>query len=69
MIYMLNIMKMNAVGLDGKTPIMNFEFTFDNSTELPKGPVYQLGQRIYVIEEGSTAINNSTNLIYKNRKF
>lgn len=62
---MLNIMKMNAVGLDGKTPIMNFEFTFDNSTELPKGPGYQLGQRIYVIEEGSTAINNSTNIIYK----
>lgn len=62
---MLNIMKMNAVGLDGKTPIMNFEFTFNNSTELPKGPGYQLGQRIYVIEEGSIAINNSTNIIYK----
>ena len=60
---MINVINTTKVIKNGIMTV-KFEFEFDNSSSLPT-QIYMIGHRTYVIAEGSTAKNLTTNNYYK----
>ena len=61
---MISVLNMAKVGIVGNLPVFKFEFEFDNASTLPE-KTFLLGQKTYLIAEGSTATNLSTKVTYQ----